>query len=155
YAFMRAEQRVDNVLQDALLGINAHINYDLPLALYAEGLTRDGRSHRPDYDRVDRILQSTALPLVRELARLYDPALYLLRLFGRDVTEWLTLVVFSTWRAEAWQNAVRLEAAASEEAFEAVRSEMEARALTRAREIAPPGFRSDPRGRLLYCRFRP
>lgn len=35
YCFDRARSRRANVLQDMLLGMNAHINYDLPLATYA------------------------------------------------------------------------------------------------------------------------
>lgn len=154
YAFERAEGQLNNVLQDAMLGINAHINYDLPLALHREGLAGKEASHRADYNRVNPLLQSTAIPLVTELARHYDPSLYLLRWFGRSLTELLTVIVFGLWREEAWQNAVRLDAAGSDEAFEAIRSELEQRALARAQEIAPPESRTDPRGRLLYCRLR-
>jgi hypothetical protein len=153
YAFERAAQQVDNVLQDALLGINAHINYDLALAVYTEGLSTKGRSHLADYNRINQTLQSTAVPLIEELARLYDPFLYLLRPFGREVSE-VVAELFRIWRDEAWQNAVRLEAAASDEAFEAVRADMEARALARAQEIASPDFRQDPGGRLFYCHLR-
>lgn len=153
YAFERAEQQANTVLQDALLGINAHINYDLPFALYAVGLSREGDSHQPDYRRVDQILEATAVPLIRELARFYDPLLHLLRPFGREVSE-LVAALFASWREEAWQNAVRLEGARSEEDFQNIRAEMETRALARAHQIASPESRHDPRGRLLYCRLR-
>ena len=58
---------------DLLLGLNAHINRDLPYTLAAVGLVKpDGSSRKRDHDHVNAFLEGVADPLQVELARRYD-----------------------------------------------------------------------------------
>ncbi|HEY6745533.1 MAG TPA: DUF5995 family protein [Mycobacteriales bacterium] len=88
-----------------LLGLNAHINHDLALAMAAAGLTRaDGTSAKPDYDKIDELLNSVTNPLVAELSARLDATM-------DDSTLPLNLDAVALgnlmygWREQAWRNA--------------------------------------------------
>ncbi|HST64716.1 MAG TPA: DUF5995 family protein [Mycobacteriales bacterium] len=88
-----------------LLGLNAHINHDLALAMSAAGLTQaDGQSAKPNYDKIDALLNSVTLPLVAELSARFDPSM-------DDSTLPLNLDAVAIgnlmfgWREQAWRNA--------------------------------------------------
>jgi hypothetical protein len=50
-----------------LLGMNAHINRDLPFVLFEMSLIRaDGSSRKGDHDRVNRVLNRVVRPLLEE-----------------------------------------------------------------------------------------
>jgi hypothetical protein len=87
------------------LGLNAHINHDLGLAMAAAGLTGpDGRSEKPNYDHIDALLNSVTLPLVAELSARLDQSM-------DDSSLPLSLDAVATgnvmylWREQAWRNA--------------------------------------------------
>jgi Family of unknown function (DUF5995) len=87
------------------LGLNAHINHDLALAMVAAGLTGpDGRSEKINYDNVDALLNSVTLPLIAELSARLDQSM-------DDSTLPLHLDAVATgnvmfgWREQAWRNA--------------------------------------------------
>jgi hypothetical protein len=88
-----------------LLGLNAHINHDLALAMAAAGLTQaDGQSAKPNYDKIDQLLNSVTIPLVAELSARFDPSM-------DDTTLPLNLDAVALgnlmfgWREQAWRNA--------------------------------------------------
>jgi hypothetical protein len=59
---------------DLLLGMNAHINRDLPYTLAHVGLVKaDGTTRKLDHDKVNEFLDRVIDPLQIELGRLYDP----------------------------------------------------------------------------------
>ena len=59
---------------DLLLGINAHINRDLPYTLAHVGLVKaDGSPRKLDHDKVNQSLDRVIDPLQDELAQRYDP----------------------------------------------------------------------------------
>ena len=59
---------------DLLLGMNAHINRDLPYTLAHVGLVKaDGSSRKLDHDKVNQFLDRVIDPLQNELAQRYDP----------------------------------------------------------------------------------
>src|SRR4051794_7200580 len=63
-----------NAAVDMLLGINAHVQRDMPYVVAAEGLRfPDGRTRKPDHDRVNKTLASAYEPIVEDIARRYDP----------------------------------------------------------------------------------
>jgi hypothetical protein len=91
-----------------LLGINAHINRDLPYVLAGIGLVKpDGSSRKPDHDRVNEFLNRVSETLLPELARRFDPTVD-----DRNLPGWLddmlTFQSFPAMREEAWRNAERL-----------------------------------------------
>jgi hypothetical protein len=88
-----------------LLGLNAHINHDLALAMAAAGLTQaNGQSAKPNYDKIDLLLNSVTIPLVAELSARFDPSM-------DDTTLPLNLDAVAIgnlmflWREQAWRNA--------------------------------------------------
>ncbi len=73
-AFEAAEQRRTNGGQDFFLGMNAHIQRDLPFAIYRVGLVGAQGNHKADHDRVNEILEAVFDAIEEELATRYDPA---------------------------------------------------------------------------------
>src|SRR3954453_9487448 len=73
-AFRAADARAVSAAGDIALGINAHVQRDLPFVLAATGLLRpDGPSRKPDHDRVDECLNRVEHELYPEIARRFDP----------------------------------------------------------------------------------
>ncbi|HMA38064.1 MAG TPA: DUF5995 family protein [Chloroflexia bacterium] len=104
-AFQGAQQKRTLVLQDMLLGMNAHINYDLPYALDATippGLSLAALApYMRDHLRMNRLLART-VNAVEQAAGAYDPLL--------DVGNWLlgpsaaqsTAQLIEIWRERSW-----------------------------------------------------
>jgi hypothetical protein len=121
---------------DLLLGINAHVNRDLPLVLYAiGGLTaHDGTSRKPDFDRVNIILNHVMGPLIAEIARRFDPTIDDTSLpMSLDEVALFQLLV--GWRENAWRNAEALADAPTPAARALVVAQIESDAATEARSI--------------------
>jgi hypothetical protein len=94
------------------LGLNAHINHDLALAMAAAGLTArtGGASEKINYDRVDTLLNQVTLPLIAELSARLDPSMDDTNLpLHLDATATGTLMF--AWREQAWRNAELIAAA--------------------------------------------
>lgn len=134
-----------------LLGMNAHINRDLPFVLAAVGLVApDGSSRKPDYDAVEKWLYTATEPLVAEIAARFDPT-------ADDANDpyglsSVTLFqVVSGWREAAWRNAEALVSAPTPDARAQVAASIEDEAATEAQTIlasqsyAPPLTSSGPR----------
>jgi hypothetical protein len=110
-AFEAAEDRAVSAAGDLVLGINAHVQRDLPFVLAAIGLVKpDGSSRKRDHDRVNRILNRVMGPLIREIAARFDPTVDDASL-PTVVDDVLTFQAIPTWREVAWRNAERLAAA--------------------------------------------
>ena len=93
---------------DLLLGINAHVNRDLPFVLASMGLVRpDGQSGKPDFDKADLFLNDASDALMGELSQRFDSTI-------DDVNDPLGLSyasvmqLLTTWREAAWRNAEAL-----------------------------------------------
>jgi hypothetical protein len=86
------------------LGLNAHINRDLAYAMAAAGLTTGGHSAKPNFDRVDALLNSVTAPLVAELSARLDPSMDDTAL-PLAVDAVATGNLMFTWREQAWRNA--------------------------------------------------
>lgn len=63
------------VLQQAVLGINAHVNYDLALALRAVGVDGNRARKYRDHRRINDILARIATDTPEQLGRTYAPGL--------------------------------------------------------------------------------
>lgn len=134
-AFRAADRREVSAAGDLLLGINAHVQRDLPYVLYRVGLVKaDGSSRKPDHDKVNTILEQVYPPLLAELARDYDPAIDDTNIPTSLDDEALFQSVVA-WRELAWRNAERLAAAPTAEARELVALSIEAYAASQAEEI--------------------
>jgi hypothetical protein len=133
------------------LGINAHVNRDLPYVLEAIGLVKpDGTSRKRDHDAVNRFLNRVTKPLIAEIARRLDATAD-----DRDLPTALDdVALFQTipaWREGAWRNAERLAATAPGTAARArVSADIEAYAAAQAESVRramayPPGRSSAER----------
>jgi len=140
---------------DLLLGMNAHINRDLPFVMAAVGLVApDGSSRKRDYDAVEEWLYDATAPLMAEFAARFDPTM-------DDSADplgggyWATFQLVSGWRENAWRNAEALLSAptAADRAAVAANIEAEANAVAESLLLSQayrPPFTSTT-ARDAYC----
>jgi hypothetical protein len=146
-AFDAARDRRVTGAGDVLLGMNAHINRDLPYVLAAIGLTRpDGTSRKPDHDKVNEFLATVVDPLLAELVARFDPTGFDIGLVPDALLQQIV-----SWREQAWRNAERLAAAATPLARAIVVLDIESSAaaqaafLTTLTSYLPPLSTTGPR----------
>ena len=155
-AFQAARDHAVSAAGDLLLGINAHVQRDLPFVLYSVGLTApDGSSRKPDHDRVNVILNRVMMPAIAEIAQRFDPTIDDADVSGTTLDDTLVFQILPTWREIAWRNAERLAAAPDDAARAQVAADIEAYAAAQARTIAAgsaylPGVQSSA-ARDAYC----
>lgn len=133
-----------HVLQHLLLGVNAHINYDLVLALYDvlkeewPSLSEEGRRRRQDdHLMVNQIIAETVDQVQDEVVERHDPAMDIAdRLLGRLDERFLAALI-RRWRGEVWENAQAMLACPDADARERLRREVEDSVLRKARWIKP------------------
>ena len=134
-AFDAARDRAVSANGNLLLGINAHVQRDLPFVLFSIGLVKpDGTSRKADHDRVNQILNRVTDDLIAEIARRFDPTID----DGNLSTTLDDLVLFQivvSWRETAWRHAELLAQAPTPEAREEVAQEIEGYAESQARSI--------------------
>jgi hypothetical protein len=157
-AFRAAEQRQVTGSGDLMLGINAHVNRDLPYVLASIGLVApDGTSRKADHDRVNVMLNRVQEPLLAEQARRFDPDMAVPATpYGLGYTGLMQTLV--AWREWAWRAAEMLVAAPDEAARARVAAVIEAKAAVEAQAIVaatsylPPLRSTETRDR--YCASR-
>lgn len=135
-AFNRADQRRVSGSGNLLLGMNAHVNRDLPFVLAKIGLVApDGSSRKPDHDKVNVFLRRVVEPLLAEEAERFDPTMD-----DHDTPYGLgyeaLFQVLVGWREVAWRHAEQLVNAPNPAARALVAAEIEDYAATTARELA-------------------
>jgi hypothetical protein len=152
-AFRTVESGEVNAGQDMLLGINAHVQSDMPFVIAALGLrTPDGESRKPDHDATNAVLADAYQRVVDEVERRYDPLLAITNPDGVPVDDAAGLELVRYWRERVWRNAERLANAESAEERRRIAEEIETEAAEWARGIAAyqkPGERAR---RDAYCR---
>ncbi len=94
------------VLQDALFGVNAHINYDLTYALEEVGIDPDRGRKFDDYNRINRVLDRLVDTVQDALVDVYEAAnvATLDPLLG-PLDEELVFYGLKSGRGFAWDNA--------------------------------------------------
>jgi hypothetical protein len=154
-AFAAARDHEVSASGDLLLGINAHVQRDLPFVLYSIGLVApDGTSRKADHDRVNEILNRVADDVIAETARRFDPTVDDTNLPTSldDFTVFQTLVA---WRESAWRDAEALAAAPTPAARDAVAAQIETDAAAEASAIVAatqyPPLSGGSAARDAYC----
>ena len=134
-AFDAAQGRKLSGAGDLLIGMNAHINRDLPFVLAAVGLVApDGSSRKPDFDKVEQWLYTATAPVNSEGAVRLDPAM-------DDAQDpvgagyWSLFQLVSGWRENAWRNAEALVSAPTPAARALVAAKIESDANLAAQGI--------------------
>ena len=134
-AFEAAESPNLMATGDLLLGLNAHINRDLPYTLASVGLVKpDGSSRKRDHDRVNYFLEQVADPLQIELAARYDQIFAYTDPEPLPVIEEVVLQAVRIFRENAWRNAELLVRASTPAERQGVSAliELEAEVFARA-----------------------
>jgi hypothetical protein len=125
-AFDAAKGHQVTGLGNLLLGMNAHINRDLPYVLYSIGLVApDGSSRKPDHDKINQTLYDAYGPAIAEGARRFDSGLSQYT-SPNSADSGIQSVI--AWREEAWRNAERLALASSDVERAAIGQQIEAAA---------------------------
>jgi hypothetical protein len=131
-AFRTADRRAASAAGNLLLGMSAHVNRDLPFALYSIGLVSpDGTSRKADHDRVNKILDLVISPLLDEIAAHYDPTVRVVPGIG-SLGDFLEFQALPTWRETAWRNAELLASAPNAAARKLVATTIEQTAAAEA-----------------------
>ena len=140
---------------DLLLGMNAHINRDLPYVLAAVGLVApDGSTRKRDFDKVEDFLAKATEALIAEAAQRFDPSMDDTQ-DPLDAAASLMMQLVSVGRENAWRNAEALVSAPTPAARALVEAKIEndanatAKALLAAQSYLPPLTTSA--GRQAHC----
>ena len=134
-AFDAARGRSVSAYGDLLLGINAHVQRDLPFVVYSLGMVKpDGTSRKADHDRVNRILNRVTDDVIAEIARRFDPTIDDTSL-PTTLDDFGLFQLVASWREAAWRHAELLALAPTPQARELVAQEIEADAASQARVI--------------------
>jgi hypothetical protein len=115
-----------------LMGVNAHVNRDLAFVMAATGLLApDGSSKKPDFDKVNILINTMVEPLLAEAAARFDPSISSgSSPLGAGYT--LNSELIATWREQAWRNAESLVSAPTTEARATVAQQIETNAVAQA-----------------------
>lgn len=132
-----------STLQRLLLGINAHINYDLVLALVDvlredwQAADADLRTRRyTDHCQVNAVIGRSIDAVQDTIIAPEEPGMEVLdRLLG-PLDEWLLSRLIASWREDVWRHAVVMLDLCDDEACESIRRQVERDTLRRARLIA-------------------
>ncbi len=130
-------------LQFLLLGINAHINYDLVLTLYDmlapewSDLSESQQEKRyADHCQVNTIIADTIDQVQDDILERDDRFMALIdRAFGR-LDEYLLSRLIRNWRQGVWEEAQRMLAAKDARQREHLRGAIEAEVMRRAKLLA-------------------
>jgi hypothetical protein len=127
-------------IQHLLLGVNAHINFDLVFAVgdvLEPQCLRESRAlgeiRYRDHCLVNNIIGETVDEVQDDVIERHSPTLDLLDKLGGPLDERLTSWLIAGWREEVWEAATNLLTTGSDEEAAELKRRIEARALERAR----------------------
>jgi hypothetical protein len=151
-AFETAEQGEVSGAQDMLLGINAHVQNDMPFVLAALGLRdRKGQARKPDHDLFNHVLSAGYERVVSEVGARYDSSMAVTNPPGVPVDDVAGLEMVRQWRETVWRNAERLVNAKTDEERAAVAADIQSYAAEWAQGIASTPFPGARATRDAYC----
>jgi hypothetical protein len=104
-----------HVIQNLVLGVNAHINYDLVFVL-SDLLRSEWHQLNPDQQqvryrdhcRINGIIHQTINAVQDQIIERFEPTFDLIDKLLGPLDEWLTAKIISSWRDEVWEYAVRM-----------------------------------------------
>lgn len=110
-AFDQAATGQTLIIQDVLLGMNAHINYDLAFAIEAVKISPNTASRFADHTKVNDALAEVSSEIIEALGGLYGASNYeLLATALGPIDDLLVSGGMAAARQNAWNNAVLLTA---------------------------------------------
>jgi hypothetical protein len=124
-------------LGNILHGINAHVNRDMPFMLAALGLVQpNGRSRKPDHDRVNQLLNQVYDDVIEEMATRFDPSTRDYDVPGTTLDNAVTFQLLPSWREAAWRHAEMLSRAQTAQDRQLVAEYIERYAVEQANMIS-------------------
>ena len=126
------------VLQDLLLGVNAHVNNDLPFALHRISIEPDREQRRRDHNAVNDVLAAVTERATARIASLYAPGLVALDELAGNIDEMLALFSLQTARESSWESAVSFTNASNAIERALVSGLVSSRAAVMARLLLAP-----------------
>jgi hypothetical protein len=145
-AFETAESGEVTGAQDMLLGINAHVQNDMPFVLAQLGLRdRRGEARKPDHDLFNRVLADGYERVVSSVRDRYDATMGLTNPPGVPADDIAGLEIVRQWREQVWRNAEKLVNAKDEAERARIAADIQAYAASWAEGIAAvqvPGIRA-------------
>ncbi|MBI3448906.1 MAG: hypothetical protein HY049_08340 [Acidobacteria bacterium] len=115
-SFRASSQGRALVLQDLVLGINAHVNHDLPVALREVTIDPDRATRHADHTAINEALEKTTRPVRDRIEKIYAPGLAIFDKLLGPLEEEITSFSFEAAREHAWAEGVALVDAGSDEA---------------------------------------
>jgi hypothetical protein len=128
------------VTQDLLLGINAHVNHDLALALDQVSIEPDRHSRLEDHCAVNGVLEALTEQVGARVSELYARGLEGVDACAGTLDEGISNFSLAVARAGAWESAVALANARVEIERGAIRKMLDVRAAAMARLILAPNL---------------
>jgi hypothetical protein len=129
------------VIQHLILGINAHINYDLAVTLNEVGIDPDRQLRYEDHTLVNEVLEATTAQLKRQVSTMYAPILQRLDWLAGRLDDDLTRFSIPHARDHAWSQAVALTGARSAEERDRLLRSLDAQAAVIATMVLTPTTR--------------
>jgi len=155
-AFDTAARDDTGAVQDMLLGINAHVQNDMPFLLAALGLSKpNGDSRKPDHDEANGTLNRAYEDVVAEVRERFDPAIDLSNPELVPLDDLAGLELVRGWRELVWRNAERLLNADGKREQRQVAKSIEDNAALTATIIAAGGIPGYGATRDTYCAAGP
>jgi len=136
--FDAARSAAGLVLQDMLLGVNAHVNHDLPLALTQVSIDPDRELRRRDHNAVNAVLASVTERATERLAALYAPGFTSMDECAGALDEIASAFSLQVARESAWESAVALANARNAVERALATTLISARAAVMARLLLAP-----------------
>jgi Family of unknown function (DUF5995) len=132
-------------IQHLMLGISAHINYDLAIGVYrtlAEGTAPDSRAlrrYKHDFDRVNDLLQASIPEVFAHLIGRHrcDASRVIFRR-AYALSRWAALQIVTSWRERVWDDALAMLDAGTPSVRGRVVQRMERRSRRYARLLSLP-----------------
>jgi hypothetical protein len=130
------------VLQNLLLGVNAHINYDLVFTLvellepeWGQLAASQLAARYADHCHVNDIISRTIDAVQDEVVEHYSPLLDVVDKMMGPVDEWLISRLLTDWREEVWNEAIQWVETTDPAERHRLRTHIEAATLKRAEAI--------------------
>jgi len=133
---------------DVMLGINAHINYDLGIAVYTSGYGDEWWDRKTDYDRINDLLANITDPSLCDMGTRYDATLKptVINIVENEAV----LQIFVEWRNNAWNNGLSLFNKTDDERSD-IETNMSNQAVLIAQAYETPSLFSTAPSRIAYC----
>ncbi len=132
-AFEHADAPNSSLGTNLLLGMNAHVNYDLSFSAYTMRLPQEDR--KDDYDRVNDAFWNVPIPQSNEFNKRYQEGGQRDPDGNLTPTDEAIVQTLISWREGAWDNAVALAAAPDAASRSVVAASIEAEAAAVAKGL--------------------